>query len=101
MRPRIAFVHGRPLVVCFVICAAAVLGGCGGGGGSTSTTDLLAAVWTGPGVNSSGPANETNTMLISVKADHSDRKSTRLNSSHITISYAVFCLKKKKHPETV
>src|SRR5437773_7578289 len=25
----------------------------------------------------------------------SDRKSTRLNSSHITISYAVFCLKKK------
>src|SRR6266540_5233904 len=28
--------------------------------------------------------------------DHRDRKSTRLNSSHITISYAVFCLKKKK-----
>src|SRR5437667_859409 len=27
---------------------------------------------------------------------HSDRKSTRLNSSHITISYAVFCLKKKR-----
>src|SRR5437773_8348856 len=26
-----------------------------------------------------------------------DRKSTRLNSSHITISYAVFCLKKKTH----
>src|SRR3970282_2856986 len=26
-----------------------------------------------------------------------DRKSTRLNSSHITISYAVFCLKKKQH----
>src|SRR5437773_2927182 len=26
-----------------------------------------------------------------------DRKSTRLNSSHITISYAVFCLKKKKY----
>ena len=36
-----------------------------------------------------------------------DRKSTRLNSSHVVISYAVFCLKKKKHtselkpPETV
>src|SRR5437867_2329489 len=27
---------------------------------------------------------------------HKDRKSTRLNSSHRTISYAVFCLKKKK-----
>src|SRR5690625_8054582 len=26
----------------------------------------------------------------------SDRKSTRLNSSHVAISYAVFCLKKKK-----
>src|SRR3712207_8373848 len=31
--------------------------------------------------------------------DHAgDRKSTRLNSSHANISYAVFCLKKKKHP---
>src|SRR2546430_12903877 len=29
----------------------------------------------------------------------SDRKSTRLNSSHSQISYAVFCLKKKKHNE--
>src|SRR2546426_9403436 len=32
-----------------------------------------------------------------------DRKSTRLNSSHLVISYAVFCLKKKKNtfPETL
>src|SRR5690242_21131965 len=29
-------------------------------------------------------------------ADAEDRKSTRLNSSHMSISYAVFCLKKKK-----
>src|SRR5690606_41820310 len=28
-----------------------------------------------------------------------DRKSTRLNSSHVKISYAVFCLKKKKKPK--
>src|SRR5436309_9253599 len=28
---------------------------------------------------------------------HLDRKSTRLNSSHVKISYAVFCLKKKKN----
>src|SRR5256885_9686914 len=28
---------------------------------------------------------------------HQDRKSTRLNSSHLVISYAVFCLKKKKN----
>src|SRR5690349_22513227 len=30
----------------------------------------------------------------------SDRKSTRLNSSHVEISYAVFCLKKKKNVGT-
>src|SRR3712207_7971380 len=30
-----------------------------------------------------------------------DRKSTRLNSSHANISYAVFCLKKKKKNETL
>src|SRR3989442_11167531 len=30
-----------------------------------------------------------------------DRKSTRLNSSHVRISYAVFCLKKKKKIKTV
>src|SRR5207249_10697706 len=30
------------------------------------------------------------------KKDFIDRKSTRLNSSHVSISYAVFCLKKKK-----
>src|SRR5690625_5845588 len=28
--------------------------------------------------------------------EYQDRKSTRLNSSHVAISYAVFCLKKKK-----
>src|SRR2546426_12743939 len=32
------------------------------------------------------------------RACHRDRKSTRLNSSHLVISYAVFCLKKKKQP---
>src|SRR5437773_11550260 len=34
--------------------------------------------------------------LLGQQIDREDRKSTRLNSSHITISYAVFCLKKKK-----
>src|SRR5438034_2535479 len=32
--------------------------------------------------------------------DRQDRKSTRLNSSHTVISYAVFCLKKKKKSQT-
>src|SRR5256885_8788967 len=30
-----------------------------------------------------------------------DRKSTRLNSSHLVISYAVFCLKKKNRPDAL
>src|SRR5690242_21288573 len=34
-------------------------------------------------------------------ADARDRKSTRLNSSHMSISYAVFCLKKKKNKKAV
>src|SRR3989475_5744376 len=36
-------------------------------------------------------------LLVSRAFPTSDRKSTRLNSSHSQISYAVFCLKKKKH----
>src|SRR5437773_12528134 len=44
------------------------------------------AIWTPIGVE-----GLTQTMMWG-----DDRKSTRLNSSHITISYAVFCLKKKK-----
>src|SRR5689334_23440808 len=44
--------------------------------------------------------NQTLSFIINVmrKAakDQLDRKSTRLNSSHSSISYAVFCLKKKK-----
>src|SRR3712207_8511367 len=34
-------------------------------------------------------------MILSQRPDATDRKSTRLNSSHANISYAVFCLKKK------
>src|SRR4051812_49582276 len=34
-------------------------------------------------------------------AEDGDRKSTRLNSSHMSISYAVFCLKKKKKEDRV
>src|SRR5207249_11938496 len=34
------------------------------------------------------------------RPDGTDRKSTRLNSSHVSISYAVFCLKKKKKKKT-
>src|SRR5256885_3691534 len=36
-------------------------------------------------------------VAIAAASDRLDRKSTRLNSSHLVISYAVFCLKKKKN----
>src|SRR2546427_4424510 len=38
-------------------------------------------------------------LLLPHSAARQDRKSTRLNSSHSQISYAVFCLKKKKKTE--
>src|SRR5256885_8191124 len=38
--------------------------------------------------------------VVPRERDESDRKSTRLNSSHLVISYAVFCLKKKKKKST-
>src|SRR5437868_11735470 len=41
-------------------------------------------------------ANEHAKRLLAEQPDAKDRKSTRLNSSHVSISYAVFCLKKKK-----
>src|SRR5256885_12947680 len=51
-------------------------------------------------IESDGPAGAETMMLQLAEAlrdrGHVDRKSTRLNSSHLVISYAVFCLKKKK-----
>src|SRR5438034_4166092 len=41
-----------------------------------------------------------NLSALIADADEGDRKSTRLNSSHTLISYAVFCLKKKKKAST-
>src|SRR2546426_7700422 len=38
-------------------------------------------------------------ILFGLQSVGADRKSTRLNSSHLVISYAVFCLKKKKNNE--
>src|SRR2546426_9343198 len=46
-----------------------------------------------------GPAGRTRPPPSGGRAalSQADRKSTRLNSSHLVISYAVFCLKKKKN----
>src|SRR5699024_11513521 len=40
-------------------------------------------------------------QLLQCRACPIDRKSTRLNSSHVSISYAVFCLKKKKNSNRI
>src|SRR5258705_2040506 len=66
--------------------------------------------WRGIGVEEKGLDGKTGQPLVLIdpryfrptEVDHllsdasKDRKSTRLNSSHLGISYAVFCLKKKK-----
>src|SRR2546426_9907602 len=45
---------------------------------------------------SAGAAAERRQSPALARLQQQDRKSTRLNSSHLVISYAVFCLKKKK-----
>src|SRR2546426_6371208 len=53
------------------------------------------------GLTESGRTDLVRSMLDNfahLVATVGDRKSTRLNSSHLVISYAVFCLKKKKRP---
>src|SRR5690606_39950153 len=47
-----------------------------------------------PGRRNLRPSAQTSALVELVPT--TDRKSTRLNSSHVKISYAVFCLKKKK-----
>src|SRR5207248_11029176 len=47
-------------------------------------------------LNQSDFVNGQETLDLRGEKNFADRKSTRLNSSHRTISYAVFCLKKKK-----
>src|SRR3989442_10713577 len=47
-------------------------------------------------VAETGPEGQEEDPQVEAEAP-ADRKSTRLNSSHVRISYAVFCLKKKKN----
>src|SRR5256885_11430569 len=49
----------------------------------------------------SRPVRGSPTLPATVPTPNPDRKSTRLNSSHLVISYAVFCLKKKKKHTTM
>src|SRR5690242_21090396 len=56
------------------------------------------AVATQQALQAAGGGSTTSGGLRSGCALYQDRKSTRLNSSHMSISYAVFCLKKKNYP---
>src|SRR2546426_1197703 len=49
-----------------------------------------------PRVSQARGAGGEGALRARVAGEAADRKSTRLNSSHLVISYAVFCLKKKK-----
>src|SRR5205085_10749225 len=55
-----------------------------------------AAGYPDPGIARGPSLRSRDRTADAAQADSRDRKSTRLNSSHSQISYAVFCLKKKK-----
>src|SRR5439155_23515451 len=59
-----------------------------------SIADLVDAARARPGAVSYGSTGVGDALDVRTGQD---RKSTRLNSSHVAISYAVFCLKKKKN----
>src|SRR2546426_8524755 len=64
----------------------------------SSTTLLLGSVCLGRRRRVSDSIEGTMSLDLQIREKiYSDRKSTRLNSSHLVISYAVFCLKKKKN----
>src|SRR5437870_6521047 len=82
-----------------IFCAASILGifstqpvlaGQQDAGIVGSVRDESGAVLPGVTVTVTGPALQVPSVVA-------DRKSTRLNSSHVAISYAVFCLKKKNY----
>src|SRR5438445_3113544 len=62
---------------------------------------VLAAACGGTGAASASPSSQpsTDAMHHAALDVKEDRKSTRLNSSHANISYAVFCLKKKNEQD--
>src|SRR3712207_7287790 len=52
-------------------------------------------------IDNTPPRIEGARVEVTAEGPRLDRKSTRLNSSHANISYAVFCLKKKKNTQYV
>src|SRR2546421_2172882 len=80
----------RGLIVCVLWAALLAVVSRAASQASSPTAVLVGA---GDIASCSSTGNEATAALL----DRIDRKSTRLNSSHDQISYAVFCLKKKKN----
>src|SRR2546422_5000057 len=81
--------HCLPRFSSIIICSLALLAACDSAGPKFKSTDITGVEYG-----------------RTLELTDQDRKSTRLNSSHGYISYAVFCLKKKKtvtvsHPQCV
>src|SRR5689334_24339502 len=71
-------------------------GGGGGGGGSAANNACTITFAAATSVTiTAGGSCTTGSPNVHPFERNGDRKSTRLNSSHSSISYAVFCLKKK------
>src|SRR5258708_10261215 len=64
--------------------------------GRKSARDIVAAAGIDPNIRTKDLHEDQIKKIREVIESTRDRKSTRLNSSHQIISYAVFCLKKKK-----
>src|SRR2546426_3587586 len=89
---RILMSHLKPLFLIVLLFAASVT--------VLSQTESAATSDPSPAANKDSAAIQTVKMPGTAalpETEPQDRKSTRLNSSHLVISYAVFCLKKKKY----
>src|SRR2546427_5642082 len=81
--------------------SAVAVTACGGAGEGASQPTEIRTTWFGISnfhyqIGSTGIILDGEVVNTGSAPSPSDRKSTRLNSSHSQISYAVFCLKKKK-----
>src|SRR3712207_8449791 len=97
---RRALVWGGAAVLCALVAVGCGGGGAaeGGGGEEGRYREEIVIGWTPPDIT--GVVKTATDFFEQAAPDANkeglDRKSTRLNSSHANISYAVFCLKKKK-----
>src|SRR5256885_7078986 len=97
MNPKFESSLTPPLKRMIALCAVAVaLAACSRDLSAQSTRAAPPTAAAPAGAAAEGPASAPAAAQTSGFASAPDRKSTRLNSSHLVISYAVFCLTKKK-----